>query len=387
MVAHSDDWQLFMGVNAFKDIASGTKESGRKVVIIYTTAGDASYGGPYKIHYADARERGADRSVQFCSDAYSPHSAWSSSLASVVSGYSGSFHNILRRKYKNVVCYYLRLPDGCLETKGITTLSKFERTYGARSAYNYCSTCWGSTAPLTVPSISDIDGNTTYTSYSDLKQTILGILALESSGISEIWMNAQETDYGINPGDHPDHISTGFLAQDIAKSFNSCCNIASFVDYHCSALPDNLTPEEISMEAALQSQASFGLSHAHQGIEWDPKVSGHVKWTASNYFRIIKNCPDTQSNAGDPVNEKFIKLFPNPATSIINLSYNIFEEGIIEIALFDVFGKQLSLIVKEKKGIGNYSFEFNTEKLIPGNYMLHMKTSKYTKSIPFTKVN
>src|SRR5580704_6339006 len=45
VVAHPDDWQLFMGVNAFNDITPGIAGSGTKVVLIYTTAGeDNCYG-------------------------------------------------------------------------------------------------------------------------------------------------------------------------------------------------------------------------------------------------------------------------------------------------------------------------------------------------------
>ena len=65
--ANPDDWQLFMGVNALKDIAAASTGNGNKVVFIYTTAGEAncSGAGVDKDYYL-SRQEGAIRSTQFC---------------------------------------------------------------------------------------------------------------------------------------------------------------------------------------------------------------------------------------------------------------------------------------------------------------------------------
>ncbi|MBK8848309.1 MAG: PIG-L family deacetylase [Bacteroidetes bacterium] len=57
--AHPDDWQLFIGTNAYNDM----QESNTKVVFIYVTAGDAGLltgkVPPATVPYYVARERGA----------------------------------------------------------------------------------------------------------------------------------------------------------------------------------------------------------------------------------------------------------------------------------------------------------------------------------------
>src|SRR5690348_6845283 len=58
VVAHADDWQLFMHPNVFNDLIT---PSG-KVVFIITTAGDA---GANELFWA-AREEGMKSSIRFC---------------------------------------------------------------------------------------------------------------------------------------------------------------------------------------------------------------------------------------------------------------------------------------------------------------------------------
>ena len=58
VVAHADDWQLFMNPDAFKDITMPDS----KVVFIVTTAGDAGK----EDNYWKAREEGMKSSIRFC---------------------------------------------------------------------------------------------------------------------------------------------------------------------------------------------------------------------------------------------------------------------------------------------------------------------------------
>src|SRR5262245_16355491 len=106
VVAHEDDWQLFMNPSAFKDVTGGAATT----VFIHVTAGDDGMGtgtGGRKQPYYLARENGAVTAVRFMvgTDWHPP-----------VDGVSGSVtlngHSIYRVRYANVAAYFLRLPDG-----------------------------------------------------------------------------------------------------------------------------------------------------------------------------------------------------------------------------------------------------------------------------------
>src|SRR4051812_36717493 len=95
VVAHADDWQLFMHPNVYNDL----RAAGSKVVYIITTAGDA---GGSETYWA-AREEGSKSSVRFC---LAPLAALSEST-----GTKQFNHHIINYwAANNAACYFLRLP-------------------------------------------------------------------------------------------------------------------------------------------------------------------------------------------------------------------------------------------------------------------------------------
>jgi len=355
--AHPDDWQLFMGVNAFKDIAAASAGNS-KVVLIYTTAGEYNcYNLGVNTPYYLSRQAGANRSVQFCSDIYSPHATWNTSIVSI-SGATN--HNILRSTYKNIVSYYLRLPDGCFERKN-TSISKL--------------------ADHTVRSLEAVDSSTSYRGYEDLVRTVINIIDFESNaGQSEVWINASDWDPLTNLDDHPDHVQTGLLATEAANRIDYA-NVALFEGYHSCTEASNLAPDEIAMEAGLQSQLSFGLTDNGWESEWDPQDScGHVDWATRNYFRVYSTAAKAKvSNTGLAIN-------PNPIRNTVNLTYKIMEKGPVSITLFDSYGNLKAILVNENKDIGIYTINYEAGMLPTGNYIIYARSSGNLNTLKFMKL-
>jgi hypothetical protein len=353
--AHPDDWQLFMGATAFQDIAGGSA----KVVFIYTTAGEANcYNLGVDSTYYLARQDGANRSIQFCADIYSPHQAWSSSVVTM-SGLTN--HNLLKMTYKNVVSYFLRLPDGCFE-KSRCTITKL--------------------ADKTIPTITAVDNSTTYQGYKDLVETVKSIVEYESSTLQQptVSIRASDWDPEINPGDHPDHVQTGRLATDVAARVDYA-NVALYEGYNTCNEPSNLSPEETAMEAALQSQVSFGLTHSGMNGEWDPgSECGHVDWTSRNYFRQYTTVARTKTTSN------MLTVNPNPTGSAINIKYKVTESGPVNIVLYDLFGSIKATIINDNEDPGVYTVNYDGETLAPGNYFVSAKTQGHSNTLKFTKL-
>src|SRR5689334_10192163 len=96
VAAHQDDWQLFMGANAYDDIVNSNDSA--RVVVIYVTAGDYSdlrsdtaFG---KIAYLLARERGAKNSVRLAADFNKEHFEWENDTVVIHE------HRIIRSTYR-----------------------------------------------------------------------------------------------------------------------------------------------------------------------------------------------------------------------------------------------------------------------------------------------
>jgi hypothetical protein len=241
VIAHADDWQLFMHPNVYKDLVAPWS----KVVYVITTAGDA--GADEK--YWAAREEGSKSSLRFC---LAPLAAISESSG------TREFNNhcINYWSANNATCYFLRLPDGNLDGNGF-------------SSHHYQSL--SKLRPGQISNITAIDNSALYHSWSDFYTTLQTIIVSESYGISNIWINYLNPDTSINTNDHPDHITTGHAVQ--AMSITSSLRQALFVGYNVTNALEKLTQTDLFLKAgmfAAYEKAVYdgsGYSTLHEGID------------------------------------------------------------------------------------------------------------------------
>jgi hypothetical protein len=218
IVAHADDWQLFMQPLAYKDILSKNK-----VVFIITTAGDAGMAESYW----RAREEGLKSSIRFCIASFTACNE-SSGIIKL------NEHSINYWSVNNIKCYFLRLPDGNLNGSGYEkhahqSLPKFKS-----SGINF---------------ITAVDDTTSYKNWFDLCNTLQAIIQHESSNNSTVWINYLNPDPNLNPNDHADHKATGEAIQAIPLISNF--NQALFVGYNSTNNTDILDPVHLFWKAGM----------------------------------------------------------------------------------------------------------------------------------------
>lgn len=241
VVAHADDWQLFMHPNVYNDLIAPTG----KVIFIITTAGDA---GAEEAYWA-SREEGTKSSVRFCL-------APLTTLLQSTGTREFNGHTINYWSANNATCYFLRLPDGNLDGNGFAahdhhSLSKLETGQ--------------------INTITAIDNSTTYHSWSDFHTTLQTIILSESQSISHKWINYLNPDAGANPNDHPDHIATGQAVQ--VMTIISTLRQALFVGYNVSNASENLNGTDLVWKAgmfAAYEKAVYdnsGYSTLHEGVD------------------------------------------------------------------------------------------------------------------------
>ena len=219
IVAHADDWQLFMQPHAYQDLV----DERIKVVFIVTTAGDA---GCHQ-SYWHAREEGSKSSIRFC---LAPRISLTES--SEVGNFNG--HQIYYSTINHTTSYFLRLPDGNLDSNG------FER-------YNHESLPRLKDAEI--PKITAVDKSTTYHSWEDFYKTIEAIILYESAEIPEISLNYLNPDKAANPDDHPDHAATGHAIQQVASGSTFIQNL--FVGYSVNNADNKLGDHDLFWKAAM----------------------------------------------------------------------------------------------------------------------------------------
>jgi LmbE family N-acetylglucosaminyl deacetylase len=188
VVAHEDDWQLFMG-----DIVARQIRAGDSVSFIYLTAGD---DGRDSLYWR-TRELAALHSTRVAIGRNASDSAAVSCSTTTVLN-----HAIQQCVVANTRSYFLRLPDG------------------KRNGMGFASHDYQSLRKLRgkkIPVVNAIDGSAVYDGWGDLTTTINNLIGPNSSD-RDVVVHANDPSIAANPHDHFDHRMTGLLVEDLRRT-------------------------------------------------------------------------------------------------------------------------------------------------------------------------
>ncbi len=312
VVAHPDDWQLFMNPNAYHSI-KGVNE---KVIFLHTTAGDG--GGGASNNYYLAREEGSLRAIRFMSNTFTNSGAPGNNVNKTTVTVNG--HQLLKFSYRNAVAYFLRLPDGDYRGTG----------YPGTNNESLLKLVDGS-----ITSISAVDGTATYNSLADLEATLQAIVTSEMIPSSSVIFNVADDDAGINPDDHSDHVNSSLIMQNVANNIGGV-NLNLYTEYFTSSTPQNVFNEDYMISVGTWAATASGLSDSSYFSTWD---SSHNVWIGKQYFRTVSgnNNPVATVAATDAAAEE------NPLdTGVFTVSLNSVNLGSPIIVNYTVSGTATS---------------------------------------------
>jgi len=351
IVAHPDDWQLFMGSQAYNDM----QDTNSKVVFIYTTSGDATFRGNLlpNLSFAQAREKGILNSIRFCSDVKSRVDSTCRTKPVIMHD-----RDVLHYRYKNVENYFLRLPDGC-----------FSAGYHGQSLeYLYKGK---------INSISAIDSTATYDGWQDVVDMLKYIIHKETDSADEIVLHIQEPEEQLNPGDHPDHRFTGVAALGAVDSMGNI-KIYMHVGYDVNKRPVNLKPEEIAVKAGIFAVADFGLTESREGSTFD---NLHIGYLMRSYYRVIVRNESWPLN----LNGEFL-VAPNPVGSDnTHIHFMLPDAEAVNILVFDEAGHCLYHIDGYDGIKGGNDVDLPTAQYSAGNYIVTLQRAAGNSSVRFLK--
>jgi hypothetical protein len=384
--AHQDDWQLFMGSKIVADMNAGAK-----IVFITLTAGDASAGsgsyGPSGVPFYMGRENGSMYATKYMADiktgATTPDVLPTATTASV------NGHNITKYVYKGIVNYFFRLPDGNGNGTGFASTGNVSLERLRTGAISSISALGGLAA--------------TYTSWTDLTNTIKQIMTNEKVTGTQAWIYAAHTIDGsnsvYNPGDHSDHRYSSLAAQHAVASGMTWVGVAGFMNYASSSSGANLSNTDHENSTALFGLTAFGMVEAAYGTTFN---SGHLGWLPMEYFQVIKSPSGNAPFAGPGFagNEE-IQAEPAgsmtkiPMTSAITapalvnkdikMMINPYETGALSTAVYDEGGNK---IFEQRTDIINRDAVLITLKqpaAMKGTYVIkNILNNKYIESRTIT---
>ena len=254
IVAHADDWQLFMFPQVYVDIL----DEKTKTVFIITTAGDAGLDE----RFSAAREEGSKSSLRFCLAPF--RNFRESEEIKIMTG-----HCIRRWSAGDATFYFMRLPDGNLNGNG------------------FASTNFQSLSKLVtgeIDSTTATDNSASYKGWTDVHATLETIILYETGNIKERWINYPNPDLIENRNDHPDHIATGKAVECISITKNAFRRL--FNGYKARHSRTNFAEQfwKIGMFAAYE-KAVFDLS-GYSTLKED--VDCYLRWCSGTSDCIVK---------------------------------------------------------------------------------------------------
>ncbi len=242
IVAHPDDWQLFMGDVAVRHLARDDR-----ALFIVVSAGDA--GRP--ADYWSARESGAAASMR-------------AALA------------LVDKPASRAVTRFLRIPDGKPDglgfaATGFQSLQQLERHR--------------------VPQLMTVDGATRYTSVTDIMRELRQIIRRETDLGLYVHIHTHDPDLQHNPGDHADHRSVGRLSLALGQAMH--VPVTLYSGYVNIRRPDNLSATDAARKSYLfvtYDRARMAVNVKYSAYCENPWA--HVVYLSRTYAR---NAPFAES--------------------------------------------------------------------------------------------
>jgi len=215
VVAHQDDWQLFLG-----DVAAARAASG-PTTFIYLTAGDDGRDSTYWL----TREKAALRSTRIALGA----GGRGEFACGVINARA---HPIRECTLGDSKSFFLRLPDGKRNGRG------FSR-YGNQSMRKL--------RVGNIPVITAVDSSTTYKGWNDLAATVAALI--DTSANESTTVHTMDPNVAVNPHDHFDHRIAGALIETLRGG--RPWRVRYYVGYALSSRAPNRSNEQVRAKTAL----------------------------------------------------------------------------------------------------------------------------------------
>jgi hypothetical protein len=92
------------------------------------------------------------------------------------------------------------------------------------------------------------------------------------------------------------------------------------------------------------------------------------------YLNVIK------VDIGAPKQFSLEQNYPNPFNPSTSIKFNLPERGFVNLAVFDVLGREVEVLINETKEAGAYEITFDAKNLTSGIYFYQLRTNLFSKT-------
>ena len=76
--------------------------------------------------------------------------------------------------------------------------------------------------------------------------------------------------------------------------------------------------------------------------------------------------------------------YPNPFNPSTTIRYELPKGSIVRLSVYDILGREVTLLVNEGKNAGVYELKFDAQRLSSGVYFYRLKAGDFTQTKRFT---
>lgn len=175
-------------------------------------------------------------------------------------------------------------------------------------------------------------------------------------------------------------VSPTIIIKDSVKVFYSTDNGTTF---H-SVTMDLTETTDATTHSGKYTAVIPGVSAATE-VKFYTLATDGLTSRKSPYAAPAKLYSTKQVTVGTPVVPPFPTTFvleqnyPNPFNSTTNISYDLPNDDIVTLKVYDVLGKEITTLVSGFQPRKTYTVSFNASHLASGVYFYHLKTTKFSE--------
>ena len=109
---------------------------------------------------------------------------------------------------------------------------------------------------------------------------------------------------------------------------------------------------------------------------WVVGSNGTVaQWSGTLFVSVEEKHP-----AELPSSCKLSQNYPNPFNPTTQIRYRISDIGYLKLSVFDILGREVAVLVNEKKAPGSYEVKFDGSNLASGVYLYRLKAGSFVET-------
>lgn len=141
--------------------------------------------------------------------------------------------------------------------------------------------------------------------------------------------------------------------------------------------PDNLT--DVGMAVCVDTSNNIFV------VGYSQRITTSYDWFTEKFERGVIAVKQISENV--PENYRLYQNFPNPFNPTTFIRFDVAKPSVIKLIIYDILGRQASILVNEFLRIGTYEVEFSDPKLSSGVYLYELAGDDFrqTRKMILTK--